>query len=250
MKRKPKEIPLDSIILDGVWPEDKALTASIAEVGLLHPIHVYPSSYANGKYMLMAGRSRVASTRTLEWEKIEAFVYQDVMEALRCQVALGENVRRKNPLSDARAIAQMTEEEALKIGGVNKTQYKAAMCLLDLLPELLAKLEVSNLPVTAARKLCKLSEDDQRRAIELAEQANREGRNRAKGPTVAQWFEAVREVKYEKQAALPAFEFSVDAATAKSSGPNYMAIMASLYRLTDECPHEILQPMLDWLGEQ
>lgn len=250
MRRKLRKLDPHKVILDGDWPEDKALTGSIASTTQLHPVHVYPGEVP-GEYPIIAGRGRVMSCRALGI-KVEAFVYANEMEGMHF-VQLAENVRRRNPLSDARAIAKMTREEALAHGGINTSQYRAAKRLLDLTDTLLDKLEIGHLPVTAAKKLCRLSKDQQARAAEIAQGLNEQGRNRPSGPTIKQWDKAIREVKFEKQKPL-AYQIGewegVPITVIEPQEPNYMAILGSLYQLTDKCPHDVLQPMIEWLQEQ
>lgn len=244
MERNLENILLEIVILDGDWPENKRLTASIAAQGMLHPIHVYEKS---GKYPIVAGRGRVTSARALELTTIEAFVYPTELQALAA-IALAENVRRSNPLSDARNLVTsgLDIEGARDTSGMTKAQYAAAMRLLTLIDPLLERLERGHLSATAAARLARLQPDDQRRVMELADDANIKGRKREKGATLGQYNAAIREVKFERQAPLPAFAIPQAQATGNEH-INLLALFGQLTRLKGDCPDAVLRPLLDWL---
>lgn len=249
MDRTLQNIALDTVILDGDWPEDKRLTKSIAAQGMLHPIHVYGKEE---RYHIVAGRGRVTSARALEWTEVEAFVYPSEMQALAA-VALAESVRRPNPLSDAHNLVAsgLDAKGAHKTAGMTKAQFEAALRLNGLIPELKARLEAGRLGNTAAATLARLQPDDQRAAMGLADAANKQGKDRAKGPTGTQYSVAIREVKFQKQAPLPAFAISQAQATSNgNSRVNHLALVGQLSRLQGDCPDAILLPLLDWLEDQ
>ena len=208
MERKLRKIKLDKVVLDGDWALSRKLRDSLASKGQVDPVHVWQD---DDQYPIVAGRGRVVAARALEWERIEAFVYQSELEALH-GVALAENVRRANPLSDARNLkaSGLTGDEARAVSGMNKAQQERALGLLNLTDEIQRDIESGKLAASCAQWLCIHSKREQHAIMKLAERYNQESKHPRERPTTRQIRDAIRERKYQrrkkdlpKQIALP-----------------------------------------------
>lgn len=199
---KTADIPLEAINLDGEWFEDISLTASLSEVGQIHAISVYQNGDGFG---IVAGRGRVTSARALEWETIRADIYADELSALAL-ISLAENVRRANPLAAGRALIssdESSDEELLRVSGLNKTQRDKAVALARLDVKLQREIEAGRLKVSGARLLLKLPESHRVAAWEHALATHNKRKHPRGWPTLQEIDLAVRAARGELQ---PQFE--------------------------------------------
>jgi ParB/RepB/Spo0J family partition protein len=123
-------IPLDEIDFDPKNPRKKyksedieELAASIAKVGLIHPIHV---TYEDGKYRVDAGNSRLRAYHLLD-EKgllkervIPAYILNELPENLLHRLKIDENTQQR-PNLDERAATWSGLFKDMKTGGNLKT---------------------------------------------------------------------------------------------------------------------------------
>ena len=103
-------VPLSDIVVEKRHRKDMgniaSMAASIAEIGLLHPVVVTP------KLELIAGARRIAAVRSLGWDAVPVNVVD--IDSIACG-ELAENAERKDfTLSEAVAIRDtlMDEEKA------------------------------------------------------------------------------------------------------------------------------------------
>jgi ParB family chromosome partitioning protein len=141
----PAEIPLDRIVANPYQPRRsmggadlEALTASIAEHGVLQPILVTETLEG---YRLVAGERRVRAARLAGLTRIPAVV-RELADRHQLELALVENVQRSdlNAIEEAYAYRQLIdefdysqEEVARKVGRARSTVANTVR-LLDLEP--------------------------------------------------------------------------------------------------------------------
>lgn len=105
-------VAIDAIKLDGRYRQDMGdidgLAASIAELGLLHPIVVTPD------YTLIAGQRRLAACRRLGWKTVPIHIV-DLAEVTRGEYA--ENTQRKD-FTPSEAVAIWQAMESYHAGSV------------------------------------------------------------------------------------------------------------------------------------
>lgn len=195
---------IDDLILDGEWSVNAELRNSIAAVGQLAPIIVLP--IGSGKFRVEDGRGRVAALKALGVETVKAEVRDpDHENDLLCAsaVALAGNVRRGNPLSDARSLRDLrdagtTDDQVRAVSGISKGSERAKLKLLSLADEFQAMLERGDIPLATAKELARLDHDGQRRAWAEATE-----RKEGKKPSARQVAWEVREVIASRQPTLP-----------------------------------------------
>src|SRR3989442_14552422 len=86
------------------------LAQSIAQVGLLEPITVRPTS--EGGWELIAGQRRYLACKSLGWQTIPAVVRDQLDDVAATSVSLIENVHRADmaPLDKAHAFLRLIED--------------------------------------------------------------------------------------------------------------------------------------------
>lgn len=162
-----KVVPMSKIVVDGDWPVDSALIASMDEKGLLQPVILIE---LGDKLYLRDGRSRHACARRLGWESMEARVAR-VSLLSGDMLALSGNIRAGNPLSEARAIkrlgdAGMGSDDLRLYSGKNITSRGRLLSLLKLSPDLQKMIETGEMTLGAGYALAKLdSHENQVRAL-------------------------------------------------------------------------------------
>ena len=93
------QIPISNIIVAERYRTDfgpiDELARSITDNGLILPIAV--EQLADGTYDLLAGERRLRACRSLNWETIEARIYEGPLSDLeRRSIELEENIQRKD----------------------------------------------------------------------------------------------------------------------------------------------------------
>lgn len=123
-------------------------------------------------YDIVAGNGRVAALRASGAEKILALVVEvdDVEAHLRSLISNAS--RRPNPLHEARDCAflyaaKWTQKQIADHIGQTQAFVSQRLALLNLVPELQDKLEKGEISIEAARRLARMTDDQQREALAL-----------------------------------------------------------------------------------
>lgn len=142
-----------------------ALSASIAEYGLLQPIVVTESNVLPGTYRIIAGERRWRASRMAGLDEIPCVIF-DGDELAAAQVSLVENIQRSdlNPIEEAmgyRALIErfgMTQDSVAQKIGKSRPAVTNALRLLDLPEEVLPYVADCKLSAGHARTLLGLSD--------------------------------------------------------------------------------------------
>jgi ParB family chromosome partitioning protein len=165
-----RELPVDLVVPNPNQPRTtfddealQALSASIAQNGVLQPVLVRP--VAGGTFELIAGERRWRAARLAGLERVPALV-RPRDDAASLELALVENMAREdlNPVEEARACAALVEELGLtreEVGrrvGRSRVAVSNLLRLLDLPDEAVALIEAGDLTEGHGRALL-LAED-------------------------------------------------------------------------------------------
>lgn len=142
-----------------------ALSASIAELGLLQPIVVTESKVLPGTYVIIAGERRWRASRMAGLDEIPCVIF-DGDELAAAQVALVENIQRSdlNPIEEAmgyRALIErfgMTQDSVAQKIGKSRPAITNALRLLELPEEVLPYVADCKLSAGHARTLLGLND--------------------------------------------------------------------------------------------
>lgn len=142
-----------------------ALSASIAEYGLLQPIVVTESGVLPGTYRIIAGERRWRASRMAGLDEIPCVIF-DGDELAAAQVSLVENIQRSdlNPIEEAmgyRALIErfgMTQDSVAQKIGKSRPAVTNALRLLDLPEEVLPYVADCKLSAGHARTLLGLND--------------------------------------------------------------------------------------------
>ncbi|WP_286192264.1 ParB/RepB/Spo0J family partition protein [Roseomonas genomospecies 6] len=144
------------------------LAATMAEHGQLQPILVRRDPGARGRWIVVAGERRWRAACLNKWSK---------MLAIECDgdasvVSLLENLQRKdlNPVEEARGLSQLiqdkgwTQTQAADALGKSKGEISAALRILTLPDDLLAKVLTSELVISRNLlvELARIDDDEMR----------------------------------------------------------------------------------------
>lgn len=162
---------LDRKTLDG-------LVASIRDNGLLQPVLVRPVE--DGAWEVVAGERRFRAVQELGWSHVAA-VIRDVDDRTMVVLALIENLQREdlNPLDEAHAYRRLVDEFGLTQAqvadrvGRDRSTIANTIRLLGL-PDPVQKLVAAG-EISAGHARALLGLEDERRVIELARAAARDG---------------------------------------------------------------------------
>jgi len=162
-----------------VQAELEELAASIAENGLLQPIVVRAAAGADN-YELIAGERRLRAVGILGWDEVPVIV-RDASDRTLLVLALVENLQREalNPLEEAEGYASLGEQFNMKQAdiaaavGKDRSTVSNLLRLLKLPVSVRRLVERGSLSAGHARAL--LAVDDPVRAVELGQQAAKEG---------------------------------------------------------------------------
>lgn len=157
-----------------------ALSASIAEYGLLQPIVVTESGLLPGTYRIIAGERRWRASRLAGLDEIPCVIF-DGDELAAAQVSLVENIQRSDldPIEEAmgfRALIErfgMTQDAVAQKIGRSRPAVANALRLLELPQEVLPLVASGELSAGHARTLLGL--EDKSGIPTLAERAVAEG---------------------------------------------------------------------------
>ncbi len=162
---------LDRKTLDG-------LVASIRDNGLLQPVVVRP--VGDGAWEVVAGERRFRAVQELGWTHVAA-VIREADDRTMVVLALIENLQREdlNPLDEAHAYRRLIDEFGLtqsqvadRVGRDRSTIANTIRLLA--LPDAVQKL-VAGGEISAGHARALLGLEDQKRVIELARAAARDG---------------------------------------------------------------------------
>ncbi len=162
---------LDRKTLDG-------LVASIRDNGLLQPVVVRP--VGDGAWEVVAGERRFRAVQELGWTHVPA-VIRDADDRTMVVLALIENLQREdlNPLDEAHAYRRLVDEFGLTQSqvadrvGRDRSTVANTIRLLGL-PDPVQEL-VAGGAISAGHARALLGLEDQKRVIELAKAAARDG---------------------------------------------------------------------------
>ncbi len=170
------ELPIDSLQANPRQPRQRfepdalrELAASITEHGMLQPLLV--SDAGGGRYVIVAGERRWRAARLAGLRQVPAVVRERVDAAQELELALVENLQRRDltPLEEARAYAHLADDFAMSQAdiagrvGVDRSTVANALRLLKLPEDLQAMVEDGRLTAGHARALLAFADDAQRR---------------------------------------------------------------------------------------
>lgn len=153
--------------------DDKALAelaTSVAAHGILQPLLVRPMP--DGSYQIVAGERRWRAARMAGLTEVPV-VIRDLSDKETAELALIENLQREdlNPMEEARGYRQlidrygMTQEEAAKAVGYDRTTVTNALRLLRLSQPVAALVESGELSAGHARALLPVEDEAQQLAL-------------------------------------------------------------------------------------
>ena len=151
------------------------LARSIAEHGVLQPLLV--SELGDGRYVVVAGERRWRAARRAGLSHVPAVVRERLEGAGELELALVENLQRRDltPLEEARAFAALAESFGLSQAdiagrvGIDRRTVANALRLLKLSEAVQAMVEDGRLTGGHARALLAFEDDEQR--MQWAERA-------------------------------------------------------------------------------
>ena len=224
-------LPPEQLVIDGDWPVDPGLRASIEEMGQITPISV--ADLGNGKHKILDGRGRVAVCKALGIF-VKAIVREPDPEkgalfSSPAAVTLAGNVTRPNRLSEARALQALegtTDEDLLRVSGLGKGERRARLALLRLAPQFQKLLEQGDLSVTAAKQLVRLTASEQAQAYAAAKE--RAGKPK---PSAIQIDWAVREIQAKKQPMIPVPAPAIKAVDGSNHRVDPVAVASAIRKL-------------------
>ncbi len=146
------------------------LAASISQHGVLQPVLV--SEAAGGHYRLVAGERRWRAARMAGLATVPAIVREHLEEDRHLELALVENLQRRDltPLEEARAFEQLrvglglSQADIAQRVGIDRSTVANALRLLRLPPDLQEMVEDGSLTAGHARALLAFASDDDRRS--------------------------------------------------------------------------------------
>ena len=163
----PRPLPLDLIEPNPDQPrkrftEDElaALSASIAERGVLQPILVRPAPGKTGHYQIVAGERRWRAAQRARLHEIPAVV-REFTDRETLEIAIVENVQRQdlNAVEEARGYRQLietfghTQEDVARAVGKSRAHIANTLRLLALPGVVLDHLEAGRLSAGHARAI-------------------------------------------------------------------------------------------------
>jgi ParB family chromosome partitioning protein len=145
------------------------LTASIREKGLLQPLLVRRSGDG---YQLIAGERRLRAARRAGLTEVPVTI-RDVDDGEALELALIENLQRENlnPVEEARAYRRLADEfhlaqdDIARRVGKSRSAVTNSLRLLNLSPDVLARLESGELSAGHARSLLGLESAEAQAAL-------------------------------------------------------------------------------------
>ncbi len=170
------ELPIDSLQANPHQPRQRfetaslrELAASIAEHGVLQPLLV--SDAGDGRYVILAGERRWRAAKLAGLHGVPAVVRERVDAAQELELALVENLQRRDltPLEEARAYAHLADDFGMSQAdiaarvGVDRSTVANAQRLLKLPEDLQVMIEDGRLTAGHGRALLAFADDVERR---------------------------------------------------------------------------------------
>lgn len=174
---------LKRILVNEILPSDdrsegglgdiKKLAQSIKMLGLINPITVREMTNKRYRYVVVAGRRRLAAVKLLELEEVEAVIYGEDEEIPDEEIALAENVNRLDlhPLDEG-AKYQALIASGKNIEDLSKTYDRSQahiyqrMKLCDLNEELKGVFRGGGITITQAAKIASVPSEVQQQIFE------------------------------------------------------------------------------------
>lgn len=166
----------------------KELAASIASGGLLQPVSVRPHPTEPGRFQLISGERRHRAHRHLKRKTISAIVREDIDDAMLEELALIENVQRKDllPIEEANGYQRLLERHGgdlnivVKKVGKSRGTVEDRIALLGLDSRVQAFVDLGSISLEQAKVLLDV-EPEQQYILAKAAISARMDVNRLKG---------------------------------------------------------------------
>lgn len=145
------------------------LADSIRQHGVLQPVGVRPIS-GTDRYEIVFGERRYRASLIAGRENIPALIYDTLSDTEAEEMAITENLQRKDiaPMEEAEAFRSLIEcgrydahSLAVQVGK-SETYIRTRMKLATLIPEIASLLDNEDITVSVASEICRYGEDIQR----------------------------------------------------------------------------------------
>lgn len=145
------------------------LADSIRQHGVLQPVGVRPIP-GSDRYEIVFGERRYRASLIAEMENIPAVIYDTLSDNEAEELAITENLQRKDiaPMEEAEAFRSLIESGrydthslAVQVGK-SETYIRTRMKLATLIPEIASLLDTEDITVSVASEICRYGEDIQR----------------------------------------------------------------------------------------
>lgn len=149
------------------------LADSIRQHGVLQPVGVRPIS-GTDRYEIVFGERRYRASLIAGRENIPALIYDTLSDNEAEELAITENLQRKDiaPMEEAEAFRNLiesgrydTQSLAVQVGK-SETYIRTRMKLTTLIPEIASLLDTDDITVSVASEICRYGEDIQREVYE------------------------------------------------------------------------------------
>lgn len=149
------------------------LADSIRQHGVLQPVGVRPIS-GTDRYEIVFGERRYRASLIAGRENIPALIYDTLSDNEAEELAITENLQRKDiaPMEEAEAFRRLIESGrydahslAVQVGK-SETYIRTRMKLATLIPEIASLLDNEDITVSVASEICRYGEDIQREVYE------------------------------------------------------------------------------------
>lgn len=149
------------------------LADSIRQHGVLQPVGVRPIS-GTDRYEIVFGERRYRASLIAGRENIPALIYDTLSDNEAEELAITENLQRKDiaPMEEAEAFRRLIESgrydaQSLAVQvGKSETYIRTRMKLATLIPEIASLLDNEDITVSVASEICRYGEDIQREVYE------------------------------------------------------------------------------------
>lgn len=149
------------------------LADSIRQHGVLQPVGVRPIP-GTDRYEIVFGERRYRASLIAGRENIPALIYDTLSDNEAEELAITENLQRKDiaPMEEAEAFRRLiesgrydTQSLAVQVGK-SETYIRTRMKLATLIPEIASLLDNEDITVSVASEICRYGEDIQREVYE------------------------------------------------------------------------------------
>ncbi len=171
-------LPSDDRI-EGGFGDIKKLSQSIKMVGLINPITVREIQDKEYRYVVVAGRRRLAAICVLELKEVDAVIYGENEEIPDEEIALAENVNRLDlhPLDEGVKYKGLISsgkniEDLSKTYDRSQAHIYQRMKLCDLSAGLKGIFRAGGITITQAAKIASVPEEVQQKIFEAIKEKN------------------------------------------------------------------------------